>query len=240
MGGLRALKNGVTFKWAVLQALADYLRSGGARLSLAERAEWLHRTSARGLRRLGIKVTFAGPVPASGLIVSNHLSYLDILVYSSVMPCVFVSKAEVRKWPVFGMMASMAGTVYIDRKRKSDTMNANDGIRQALQQGLRVVVFPEGTSSDGSGVLPFYPSLFEPAVEGRAVVTAAYLRYEMEEGDVGRDIAYWGEMTFFPHLLRLLGKKGIRAKIRFSNTPQKFEDRKLAALEMREEVMRLR
>jgi 1-acyl-sn-glycerol-3-phosphate acyltransferase len=239
MGGLRALTNGAKFKWAVLEALADYRRSGGARMSLAERAEWLHRASANGLKRLGIKVSHEGPVPASGLVVSNHLSYLDILVFSSVMPCVFVSKAEVRNWPVFGMMATMAGTVYIDRKRKSDTMNANDGIRQALQQGLRVVVFPEGTSSDGTGVLPFYPSLFEPAVENRMPVTAAYLRYAMEEGDVGRDIAYWGEMTFFSHLLRLLGKKGIRAEIRFAEEPRKFEERKMAAVGMREEVRRL-
>jgi 1-acyl-sn-glycerol-3-phosphate acyltransferase len=236
---LRALSHGAKFKWALLQSLQDYQRSGGSRQGLAERAEWLHRSSARGLGRLGVEVTCNGSLPASGLIVSNHLSYLDILVFSSVMPCVFVSKAEVRKWPVFGMMASMAGTVYIDRKRKSDTVNANEGIRQALQQGLRVVVFPEGTSSDGSGVRPFYPSLFEPAVENRSPVTAAYLRYEMEEGSVGTDIAYWGEMTFFPHLLRLLGKKGIRAKIRFSPTPRSFEDRKLAALEMREEVVRL-
>ena len=240
MGGLTALKHSVKFKVAVLQALVDYRQSGGSRQTLGQRAEWLHRTSARGLRRLGIKVACEGSVPASGLVVSNHLSYLDILIYSSVMPCVFVSKAEVRSWPVFGMMASMAGTVYIDRKRKSDTMNANDGIRQALQQGLRVVVFPEGTSSDGSGVLPFYPSLFEPAVEGRAAVTAAYLKYEMEEGEVGRDIAYWGEMTFFPHLLKLLGKKGIRAKVRFGEAGRSFEDRKLAALEMREEVMALK
>src|SRR5689334_5567414 len=104
---LRALKHGAKFKWAVLQALADYHRSGGSRQSLAQRAEWLHRASASGLRRLGIEVKYKGPLPEAGLIVSNHLSYLDILVFSSVMPCVFVSKAEVRSWPVFGMMATM-------------------------------------------------------------------------------------------------------------------------------------
>jgi lyso-ornithine lipid O-acyltransferase len=238
-GALRFLRNATAFNRTVLDALFDYRRSGASRMTLAHRAEWLHRWCGVTLRRLNISVTVDGIYPASGLIVSNHLSYLDILVFSSVMPCVFVSKAEVRKWPVFGMMASISGTVYIDRTRKADTRNANDGIRNALQQGLRVIVFPEGTSSDGTNVLPFYASLFEPAVESETPVTAAHTSYEVEDGSAGEDVAYWGNMKFFPHMVKLFSKRAVRANVRFAASPRKFDDRKLAAQQMRQEVLRL-
>jgi 1-acyl-sn-glycerol-3-phosphate acyltransferase len=156
------------------------------------------------------------------------------------MPCIFVSKSEVRSWPLFGMITTMAGTVYVDRKRKSHTRVANEGIRSALEQGLRVVIFPEGTSSDGREVLPFYPSLLEPAIEAGVPITAAHLSYEVEKGSVGQDIAYWGTMTFFPHLLKLLSVEGISSEVRFADHSRTFDDRKAAAVQMRVEVLKLR
>src|SRR5882724_5225296 len=130
--------------------------------SVAERAEWLHRACSRALRRMNIPVKQGGDIPAAGLIAANHLSYLDILALSALAPFVFIAKKEVRKWPVFGWMAKTAGCVFVDRERKLDTGKVNEDVAAALKAGLRVVLFPEGTSSDGSGVLPFRPSLFEP------------------------------------------------------------------------------
>jgi 1-acyl-sn-glycerol-3-phosphate acyltransferase len=227
---------------SVMQAMADFRRRELHRnphFSDADRALWLHDWCARGLKRLNIPVTVGGPVPRAGLIVSSHLSYLDILCFSAVMPSIFVSKSEVRDWPVFGKLTTMAGTVYVDRKRKSDTRNANEGIRRAFEQGLRVVIFPEGTSSGGSSVLPFYPSLFEPAVEAGIPITGACISYSLGDGDVGRDIAYWGDMTFFPHLVKLLSKSELSATVTFAEQARRFEDRKAAAVEMREEVVKL-
>lgn len=228
----------IVLKWTVLQALADFVRR--PHRTDVERADWMHYWCATCLHRLGIQYGVSGVPPVAGLVVSNHLSYLDIMVFGAVMRCVFVSKAEVKSWPVFGWLTTMAGTVYVDRKRRSDTRNANDGISRAMQQGLPVVVFPEGTSSGGAEVLPFYPSLFEPAVENNSMVTAAYLNYEVDGGNVAEDVAYWGTMTFFPHLLRLLSLTEIRATIRFSDAPRVFEDRKVAAVETRLDVLRLR
>ena len=221
-----------------MQAFADY----GLRphRTAAERAAWMHRWSAVCLRRLGIRYSLTGQIPMSGMVVSNHLSYLDILVYGAAMPCVFVSKAEVRQWPLFGWLTTMAGTIYVDRTRRTDTRNANESIKRALQQDLRVMVFPEGTSTGGDRVLPFYPSLFEPAVANALPVTPAYLSYEVEGGTVTEDVAYWGTMTFFPHLLRLLRLREIRAAVHFSGSPKVFEDRKTAAQETREQVLQLR
>ena len=226
----------------VAQAMAEFRRRSrrsNPQLSDSDRALWMHEWCGTALRRINISLQVVGTPPASGLIVSNHLSYLDIFAFGTAMPCVFVSKAEVRDWPVFGKLTTMAGTVYVDRRRRSDTRNANEGIKRALEQGLRVVIFPEGTSTDGSKVLPFYPSLFEPAVETSVPVTAAHVSYTLRDGIVGQDVAYWGEMTFFPHLLKLLAKRGLSATVTFSEVSRTFTGRKVAAVEMREEVLRL-
>jgi lyso-ornithine lipid O-acyltransferase len=243
MGSARQLlRNSTVLTRTIVQAMADFRRrsrTANPQPSSADRAAWMHEWCGTAMRRLGIDLRIVGAPPAAGLIVSNHLSYLDIFAFGTAMQCVFVSKAEVRDWPVFGKLTTMAGTVYVDRKRRSDTRNANEGIKRALEQGLRVVIFPEGTSSDGTNVLPFYPSLFEPAVETGAPVTAAHISYALQDGDVGQDVAYWGEMTFFPHLLKLLSKRGLSATVRFSEAARTFSDRKMAAVEMREAVLRL-
>ena len=240
--GLQLIRNSTALTLTVSRAIADFRRrsgKAGSAFGTRDRAEWMHVWCGRAMERLGISLEVTGPVPMAGLIVSNHLSYLDIFAFGTAMPCVFVSKSEVRDWPVFGKLTTMAGTVYVDRKRRSDTRKANEGIRRALDQGLPVVVFPEGTSSDGAQVLPFYPSLFEPAVESGAPITAASITYSLQDGDVGQDVAYWGDMTFFPHLLKLLSKRGLSVKVTFSDQPRRFGDRKRAAAEMREEVVRL-
>ena len=233
----------VRFVILVGTALEYCARFGGrrarGRLSLAERAQWLHESCRTGLRRLQIDVRVEGAFPARGLLVSNHMSYLDILVYSSVAPCVFVSKKEVQSWPIFGQMARMAGTVFIDRSRAADTRRVNLEMRDALATGAVVVLFPEGTSSDGTGLLPFRPALFDAPVRTGENITPAHLSYEVSDGVPENDVAYWGPMSFFPHLLKLLSKTGIRARIRFSPVSRKFADRKVAAEEMHGMVLGL-
>ncbi len=199
------------------------------RLSTMERAQWLHRWCASALQRLNIQIKTDGVFPARGLLVANHLSYLDILVFSALSPSVFVAKQEVRSWPLFGLMAKMAGTVFVDRTRSADTHRANAEMSQALSDGVVVVLFPEGTSSDGSAVLPFRPALFEAAVTAGEYISSAHISYELDEGSVANDVCYWGPMTFFPHLVRLLSKGTIRARVRFASEIKKFGDRKLAA-----------
>jgi 1-acyl-sn-glycerol-3-phosphate acyltransferase len=235
------LRNVIVLIWTVCESLLDYRRRRpAAEFGIAERALWMHRWCASALRRLRVTVQREGPIPEGGLIVSNHLSYLDIFAFGTVMPCVFVSKAEVRNWPVFGTLTTIAGTVYIDRARRSDTRNANDGIRHALQQGIRVVIFPEGTSTDGSNVLPFYPSLFEPAVQEQIPITAAHISYEMPDGDVSQEVAWGGNANFLPHLVNLLSKRGVSATIGFGAQPRIYSSRKIAAAETREGVLKIR
>ena len=110
--------------------------------------------------------------PSRGLLVSNHLSYLDILIYSAAAPCVFVSKAEVAKWPYFGFAARQAGTIFIDRTKRVSAQNVVQEIDRRFGEDVPVLFFPEGTSSDGVRVMHFHSALFQPAVRNSAPVTA--------------------------------------------------------------------
>jgi len=127
-----------------------------APLTLEQRAQWLHEACVLILRRLAMRVSSSGSLPDSGLIVSNHLSYLDILFYAAVMPCIFVSKSEVLSWPVFGLLARCGGTIFIRRDRAASVDEVSTRMREALAAGIPIVLFPEGTSTDGSKVLRRY------------------------------------------------------------------------------------
>src|SRR5438477_1916820 len=113
---------------------------------LHARAAWLHRWSRFACRVLGIRVTTRGSMPQSGLLVCNHLSYLDVIVLSSIGPCVFVAKRDVAAWPLFGWLAHAAGTIFVDRERRLASADVVDLVREAIAGSSLVVLFPEGTS----------------------------------------------------------------------------------------------
>jgi len=149
------------------------------------------------------------------MIVSNHLSYLDILAYSALVPCVFVAKKEVASWPVLGLFARMAGTIFVDRTRRMKVADTNRQIAEMLQAGTVVGLFAEGTSSDGRTVLPFRSSLLEPAAQSHCTVAPAAIRYHLDDGSVTDEVCYWRDMTLLPHLLNLFAKRAVRANIAF-------------------------
>jgi lyso-ornithine lipid O-acyltransferase len=205
-----------------------------------ERADWLHRFCANSLRGLGIEISVVGSFPERGAVISNHLSYLDIVVFAAVHPCVFVSKAEIRSWPVVGWMTTMSGTVYVERGHGGSAMKARKGMQEVVDAGLPVVFFPEGTTSNGSGLLKFHSGLLAQVLDGGAPVTAAYVRYyfEMSNGpdvSIADDVCYWGERSMWGHVFAFLGLRGVRAEIRFAEAPIAFSSdalhRKQAAIE---------
>ncbi len=212
----------------------------GSSLSQPERSRWLQRSARRTLKVFSLTTTHEGPPPAAGLLVSNHLSYLDILVLVSLMPAVFVAKSEVKSWPVFGWFASLAGTLFVIRARRSDVSRMNSEIERILNSGDVLVLFPEGTSWNGSEVLPFKSSLLEPIVGSKHSLTVAHISYALADGDVANDICYWGDMTFFPHLLKLMTKKQMKARVCFAPALKSASDRKELALQLHAEVSRLK
>ncbi len=189
-------------------------------------AQWLNETCARGLRSIDVQLSVEGRRPQRGLIVSNHVSYLDILAYSAAVPCVFISKAEVADWPIFGRYATWAGSVFVKRHDRGDAARANVSVGESLDSGVPVILFPEGTTTDGSRVLRFHSTMLQPAVDASAPVTPCSIRYELEDGDVGQEVCWWGDMTILPHVWNLLSKKSIRARIVFGESIAARKDRK--------------
>jgi 1-acyl-sn-glycerol-3-phosphate acyltransferase len=240
---IRAAGRACWFAWEVGVIILNYYltaaRAPKDQQRLA-RAAWLSRSSRRHLKIFNYSARVSGEVPLSGLLISNHLSYLDVLAISAVTPAVFVSKAEVRRWPLFGWFAAIAGTVFVERERRTHVGEVNREIETALAVGALVVVFPEGTSTNGETILPFRTSLLEPAARGNHEISVGWLHYEVPGGDASRDVCYWGDHSFLPHVLNLLGQKSIHATLRFAKFQRTTDDRKVLAGQLHAAVMDLK
>lgn len=210
-------------------------------------AIWIHGWCRRLVRAMGVEYSVLGGLPERGAVVSNHLSYLDILVYASVRPFVMVAKSEVKGWPLLGWITARTGTVYVQRGGGPSTYSAvNAAMAAAYRTGLPVLFFPEGTTTDGqSGVLPFRRGLFHSVLNEGVPLRTAAVRYEVADRDanVARDVCWWGDAYLGPHLFRLLGLRGVKAEIRFGDEVRARQDRfvlsegaRAAVVEMREEV----
>jgi 1-acyl-sn-glycerol-3-phosphate acyltransferase len=240
---IRAILRSSAFIFFSLIALAEISVTNvfiAPNCRLAARAAWLHRWCRFACLVLGIRKTVTGAIPNSGLIVCNHLSYLDIVVFSSVCPCVFVAKKDVAFWPLFGWLARAAGTIFADRNRRSASGNVVDLIRSAIDGGALVVLFPEGTSSDGRSVLPFKSALLEPAAQARCELSAAAIDYSLSGGSVADEVCYWRDMTLAPHLLNVFSKREINSKLTIAHAGCHRNCRKELARDLRRQVEELR
>ena len=226
---LRAVRRAVTLVFVLFGCMVRYwiARARGP-MMLVQRARWLQQTCIRVLRSLGIHSEVAGVPPGSGVVVANHLSYLDIVILSAAMPCFFVAKAEIGKWPFFGWAARCGGTLFIDRSSLASAEKVAAVIAERLELPVPVLFFPEGTSTDGSEVLRFHSRLFEPPVRAGATITTATLRYLLHDGSEERDLCWFGDDPFLPHLWKALGTKGFTAEVRFGE-PQVYSNRRMAA-----------
>jgi lyso-ornithine lipid O-acyltransferase len=197
-----------------------------------EGAIWMHGWCRRIVRALGLDCSVEGSMPEGGAVVSNHLSYLDILLYGATRPFLMVAKTEVRDWPLLGWLTARAGTVYVKRGGGPTTYpSVNAAMAEAYKSGLPVLFFPEGTTTDGAAVLPFRRGLFHSVLNNRVALRTAAVRYTLEthavNGDatVANDVCWWGDMDFGPHMFRFLGLKGLRAQMLFGEEVTERADR---------------
>jgi 1-acyl-sn-glycerol-3-phosphate acyltransferase len=203
-----------------------------------DRALWLQQSARSVLASVEVRLSVEGTAPARGLVVSNHLSYLDIAAYAAAMPCAFVSKIEVSRWPVFGLTARVGGTLFLDRGRRSSAEAVALEIAGRLSLSIPILLFPEGTSTNGLRLLRFHPTLFEPAVAAAAPITAAAIRYRAADIPE-RDLCWFGDDAFLKHLWKTLGVRGLHAELRFGE-PRTYPDRRAAAGAAQADVERMR
>lgn len=169
-------------------------------VSAGSRAGIFHWWSKRLLRILAVKVRPQGE-PSNQqrpiLLLSNHVSWLDVFVINSVMHTRFIAKSEIRNWPLVGWMVSKQGTLFIERGRRKDTARVNSGVEVALEKGDRVVLFAEGTTGDGTFVRPFHASLLQSLVNVGGYAMPVAIKYLYPDGTLNDRAAYTGDRSLW-------------------------------------------
>ena len=199
-----------------------------------------------GQRCLGIHAEAIGALPPGGaLVVANHYGYADVVTIGGLFPCVFAARHDMRRWPMFGALAASGATIFINREQVRAGARGVAQVAAALLAGASVLGFPEGTSAGAGELLPFRSGLFQAAVDARAPVVPAAVRYLELGGEpvtaANLDVIGWfhGE-SFISHALRLASHRSVRAEVRFG-TPiaPPHADRRTLALAAEAQVRRL-
>lgn len=213
---LRAVRRLSMVAWHVLRGVwiaAREFRSAGE-VHRHMRIQWWAR---RLLHLLGVEVVTEGSAASGGqLIVANHISWLDIVaVHASCPRARFVSKADVRHWPVIGALVDAAGTLYIERESKRDAMRVVHQMAAALQNGDAVAAFPEGTTGNGHTLLPFHANLLQAAVATGLPVQPVALRFSEPGHTVSPSAAYVGDTTLLQSLWSIACAQDLKVRVRY-------------------------
>ena len=180
---------------------------------------------------LNIKVTVVGEdgqlENGSCVIICNHVSYIDGIVLGSMFPIVFVSKREVKRWPIIGPWKTLCGTIFINRQRKDLVASLVEEMRRKLRQETNILLFPEGTSTNGERILPFQTAPLAAPLRNRSIIVPVSLAYKSIEDEpltvANRDLLYWyGDMEFIPHFWKLLSLRSIEVIVTIQPTIECF------------------
>ena len=214
------------------------------RLSKQQRDERLQKWARTMLKRLGVELKIVGAPAQAGpmLLVSNHVSWVDIVALYVACPCRFVSKADVERWPLVGALATGGGTLFMRRESRRDAMRTVQRMAQALKNGDILAVFPEGTTSDGSSVLPFHSSLIQAAISADVPVQAAALQIlNSKSGESSRAVSYMGDESLVGSIWRTLRARQLCAVVTFG-APQRAagRDRRAWAHDLCREIAAMR
>jgi 1-acyl-sn-glycerol-3-phosphate acyltransferase len=147
------------------------------------------------------------------MLLANHVNWLDVFLVLSVAPSHFVAKMEIARWPVIGALVAGVGTLFVERGRRRAVHELNERIGNMLRAARRVVVFPEGTTSDGKRLLQFHGNLVEPALRENAPIIPVGLRYTGLQGEPTDALRFIGDTTLGQSFRRVLGAPGILAEV---------------------------
>lgn len=188
---------------------------------------------------IGIHVNVKNDPPEPPfLLVSNHISYMDIFVLFSRLRCLFVAKSDVKAWPFIGFIVRTCGILFIDRERKRDVTRVNELISKNINENQGIIIFPEGTTSPGMEILSFRPPLLEYPASMNFPVSYVAISYETPDEEIPayQSICWWDETPFFVHFFNLLKMKQFNAKLNFGKAEITDNDRKQLALKLQNAV----
>jgi len=236
----RAIRRAVALVFALVLSIIRYwlLRLRGP-ITLERRALWGQQTARLILACVGIRCRVEGTPPTQGLVVANHLSIIDVLILSADMPCFFVAKIEVGGLSYFGKAARACGTIFLDRSSLESAVSVADQMIERFKLKIPVLLFPEGTSTDGVQLLPFHPRLIDPATSTGTQITTATVRYVLKGGRPEKELCWYGDEPFGTHMLKILGVAGFTPMVRFGE-PRTYPDRRAAADATRAEIAAFR
>ncbi len=181
---------------------------------------------------IGMNVVVKGTPPNTPFfLVSNHLSYVDVWVFYSILNCTFIAKSEIRSWPIIGFILKTSGVLFVDRNKRTDVKRVNDEISTHLTENQGIVLFPEGTTSAGSDLLPFKTSLFQYPATKELPVTCASINYSSPdyEKPAYQSVCWWNDTPFFKHLFYLFMMKEFKATVTFNDEIVVNSNRKVLA-----------
>lgn len=234
--------------WHLGQGLRTLRRVPPSALPL-QRQQAIADWSRQALQILGVRLQVLGEAPATGplLVVSNHISWLDILVLNAARPCRFVAKADVRHWPLIGRLVQASGTLFIERENRRDALRVVHRMAEGLRAGDVLAVFPEGTTGEGATVLPFHANLLQAALATHSPVQPAGLAYlhghgQARLGEAPRHSApvFVGDTTLLRSIWRTACATDLQATLHWGlpDTAQ-GRDRRRWAEALRQDVARL-
>lgn len=236
---LRRLRRAVALAFTLCSCFWDYGR-GRLRgpLSLEQRARWMSRSARAVLACLDIAIEVEGHPPARGLLVANHLGYFDIVALSAAAPCFFVSRADLRNWPLLGALARCGGTIFLDRASLASANAVAAQITSRFSLSVPVALFPEGTSTDGAQVLRFHSRLLHPAADAGTPITPAAIRYVLN-GIPEREACFYGDQSLPGHFWKAFALPGFAVHLCFGES-RIYTDARIAAQETHDEIAAMR
>jgi 1-acyl-sn-glycerol-3-phosphate acyltransferase len=192
---------------------------------LARVARW--SSELLGIFRVTVELAPGSCAAGQGLLVANHISWIDIFVIDALFPSRFVAKAEVRGWPLIGILCARADTIFVARTNGRALRQTVADMARALGDGERIVLFPEGTSAAQGGLLPFRANLFEAAVTARVAVQPLAIRYVDADGRLHRAVEYIGAKSLMESIVDMLSGEPVRAVLQvMPELPPLAQDRR--------------
>ena len=214
---LRLYRISALILWAVYVALLSMPhRLKGGWKSIKEISNFTHLWNKGIARIINLRIKVSGEIPAvtGGLVVSNHLSYVDIVTHGAVFPLRYSPKSDIAKWPFLGWYIGLSRPIWTSRESRQTSKKILRDFAKTMNKGMYLIVYPEGTSTDGkNGILPFKSTPFEAAIAGNAPIIPVLTRYRQPHGEP--TICWYGDMTLLPHLWQVLSFPSIEAELRF-------------------------